>query len=110
MATISNQIKKIAQNYVNYAKQKLDIEKALLFGSAARGEADKNSDIDLIIISDDFKKMDLMGRLKFLSHLRGRNFISWPMDILGYTSDEFEKLAQVSSMFAEAKKEGIVIH
>ncbi|MDP3697491.1 MAG: nucleotidyltransferase domain-containing protein [Candidatus Taylorbacteria bacterium] len=110
MATISNQVKKIAQDYVNYAKQKLDVERALLFGSAARDEADQNSDIDLIIISEDFKKMPLTGRLVFLSKLRGRNFIDWPMDILGYTAEEFEKLSQVSSMFAEAKRDGIIIN
>ena len=110
MDTISKQINTIAKGYVNFARQKLNIEKALLFGSAARGEADRNSDIDLIIISDDFKKMALIDRLVFLSKLRGNKFTNWPMDILGYTSDEFEKLSQVSSMFAEAKKEGIIVN
>ena len=110
MDTISRQIRNIAQDYVNYARQKLNIEKALLFGSAARGEADENSDIDLIVISDDFKKMALIDRLVFLSKLRGQKFINWPMDILGYTSDEFEKLSQISSMFKEAKRDGMILH
>lgn len=109
MDKISEQVKKIAKDYVRFAGQKISIERALLFGSAARGEADKDSDIDLIIISEDFKKMDLAQRLIVLSQLRGRNFINWPMDILGYTADEFEKLSQVSSMFAEAKRDGVVI-
>lgn len=87
----------------------LDIKKAILFGSSARGNAGKDSDIDLLIISDEFKKMSLIDRLVFLSRSRGQKFSNWPMDILGYTQDEFDKLSQISSMFFEVKKDGITL-
>ena len=69
----------------------------------------KDSDIDIIVISDNFKKMKLINRLVFLSRLRGNEFLDWPMDILGYTPEEFEKLSMVSTMFSEVKKRGVVI-
>ena len=109
MAIISNQAKKIAKSYVKKLESKLPVKKALLFGSAARGKMNKNSDIDIIVISDNFKKMKLINRLVFLSRFRGEEFLDWPMDILGYTPKEFEKLSKVSTMFSEAKKEGVVI-
>lgn len=109
MATISDQAKQVAEKYVKHIRSKLDIDRAVLFGSVARGAADKDSDIDLIIISNQFKKMNLAKRLTLLSHLRGREFLNWPMDILGYTADEFDELSKVSTMFAEAKSQGIVI-
>lgn len=109
MAKISDSAKKIAKKYLETIKTKFKVKKALLFGSAARGDMNRDSDIDLIIISDDFKGLDLTKRLVALSRLRGRKFIDWPMDILGYTPEEFTKLSRVSSMFSEAKKQGIVI-
>lgn len=107
MATISAKSQQIAQRFVNSLGYRLDIKKAILFGSSAVSTAGKDSDIDLLIISDEFKNMPLVKRLVFLSHSRGQEFSSWPMDILGYTPDEFEKLSQISSMFAEVKKNGI---
>lgn len=109
MATISNQAKKIAKNYVKNLKSKLKVKKAMLFGSAAREKMNKNSDIDIMILSDNFKKMKLIDRLVFLSRLRGRDFLDLPMDILGYTPEEFEKLSKISTMFSEAKKQGVLI-
>ena len=109
MAKISTKAKKIAKEYIKSIKHKLKLERAILFGSVARGDMNKHSDIDLIIISEDFKKMKLNDRLVLLSTLRSDKFIGWPMDILGYTEEEFEKLSKISAMFSEAKKQGILI-
>ena len=109
MATLSQQAQQVAKSYVKKIRSRIAVRQALLFGSAARDTMHKDSDIDLIVLSDDFKQMDLTERLMMLSRLRGREFISWPMDILGYTPEEFEKLASISSMFAEAKRQGIIV-
>ncbi len=109
MDTLSQQAKKIATNYLKQVRPRLKVNKALLFGSAARGTMTRHSDIDLIILSNEFKSMDLQKRLILLSRLRGQKFLSWPMDILGYTPQEFQKLSRISSMFAEAKLQGVEI-
>ncbi len=38
-------------------------EKIILFGSAARGETGRNSDLDLLIIKDGADELDLMARI-----------------------------------------------
>ena len=109
MATISQQAITLAREYLAIVGSKVHIEKALVFGSVARGTASKDSDIDLVILSEDFKSMELKDRLIMLSRLRGNKFISWPMDILGYTTKEFEKLSKISPLFKDVKKEAIII-
>lgn len=109
MATLSQQARKIAEEYIKKTRTRINVKHALLFGSASRDTMTKDSDIDLIVISPEFESMPLAKRLTLLARLRGRTFIDWPMDIFGYTQDEFDQLATVSSMFAEAKKQGIVI-
>jgi predicted nucleotidyltransferase len=81
----------------------------ILFGSAARGEMHRDSDIDLIIISPDFKKMGFIERLILLSKLREGMKKSAPMDIFGYTPEEFERLSKESIVLKEAKREGKII-
>ncbi len=109
MATISIKPKKIIREYIKTLKPYLKIKKVILFGSWAKGRAHPESDIDFIIISPDFKKMRFMERLVFLSKMRKEKFMSPPLDILGYTSEEFEKLSKESQVISEAKEKGIPI-
>jgi len=80
-----------------------------LFGSYAYGKQHRDSDIDLIVLSPDFKKMEFMERLIWLSKMRKEKFMSPPMDIFGYTPEEFKKLSKESIVLEEAKKEGVLI-
>lgn len=99
----------IIRDYLQNVEGRIKISKVILFGSHARGEQGKYSDIDLIILSPDFKKIEFMDRLVLLSRLRRGMRRSAPMDILGYTSEEFRKLSRESVVLGEAKKEGVVI-
>jgi predicted nucleotidyltransferase len=45
-------------------------EKAILFGSVAKGKIHQDSDIDLIILSSGFERIDFMKRLILLSKIR----------------------------------------
>lgn len=111
MARVAIDAVEIARRYVQLASSKIKINKAILFGSTSRsnGRMNFDSDIDIIIISKDFEKMAFLKRLEFLSLLRGREFISVPMDILGYTPKEFANLSRKSSVLAEAKEQGKII-
>lgn len=55
MAKIFNEreLKSIVDSYINKLKNSINIEKAILYGSYAKGSANENSDIDLLIISKD---------------------------------------------------------
>ncbi len=104
---------KIVKNYIErYAetlKPHIKIDEVILFGSYARGDWHRDSDIDLIIISPNFKKMKFMERLVWLSKMRSDRFIDRAMDILGYTKEEFKKLRKESAVLSDAWKEGVAI-
>ncbi len=60
----------------------------LLYGSYASGNAREDSDIDIIVVSEDFKSINLRERLELLGIAAGRVFE--PIEAIGYTSDELE--------------------
>lgn len=63
-------------------------ERMLLYGSYAKGMPKEDSDIDIIVISKDFKNKNLRERLELLGLAAGRVFE--PIEALGYTPEEIE--------------------
>ena len=62
--------------------------RVLLFGSWARGRQHEGSDVDLLIISSDFKGKGLRRRLELLGIAAARALV--PVQALGYTPEEVE--------------------
>lgn len=95
------------KSYCSKLMKKLNVERVVLFGSWARGDYLIGSDIDLIVISKDFKQMPFLERLEMLS-------LNWPFnkaaDIIGYTPEEYLQLEKKSVLVREAKREGITIY
>ena len=85
----------------------ITVEKSLIFGSHAQGNAGRDSDLDLLIISDDFKRMDLWERLSLLG--RARKGLCRPMEIIGLTRDEFEKQKTGTFIADEIKDQAIEV-
>lgn len=56
MSKAKNKIDKIIFKALNYLKEDFDIKEVVLFGSQITGKVDKFSDVDLAVISPDFKK------------------------------------------------------
>lgn len=61
----------------------------MLYGSYANGHAREDSDIDLIVVSEDFKNMNIRERLELLGLAAGKVFE--PIEALGYTTSEIEE-------------------
>ena len=78
-----------------------------LYGSHASGKAREDSDLDLVVVSDDFKDMDLWERLCLLG--RARKGIERPMEILGFTEEEFESKGKGTFIGDEVKLKGIEV-
>jgi len=85
----------------------IKVKKIILYGSFATRNVKENSDIDLVVISDDFKDLDIWERLCLLG--RVRIGIRIPMEILGYTEKEFNSKRKGSFIFDEVKSKGIEI-
>jgi len=69
---------RITPGLINYIVQKIvneiQPEKIILFGSYAKGDFDKSSDLDLFIIKEDKKLTSSQIRRKVDALLRGRKF------------------------------------
>ncbi len=81
--------------------------KIILFGSAARGQFDAESDADFLIIKKDtpFYGAD---RIRELSRMIERKI---PVDLLVYKPEEFEKRLELGDPFLKAiLKEGKVLY
>ncbi|HHT9155594.1 MAG TPA: nucleotidyltransferase domain-containing protein [Candidatus Tripitaka sp. YC43] len=85
----------------------IKVKKIILYGSYASGEARENSDIDLVVVSNDFKEMDLWERLCLLG--RARIGITRPMEILGFTEEEFEAERGGTFVGDEVKPGGVEV-
>lgn len=86
--------------------QNIAIDKMIFFGSRATGRPNKDSDIDLLIVSKKFRGKKFRYRpLGFYKYWN----IDHPVDFLCYTPEEFNKLKKQVTIVREAVKEGIVI-
>lgn|SRR3989338_5370869 len=82
------------------------IKKMILFGSMARGNIHRDSDIDLIIVSDKFKgKKSFKRSLGFYKYWE----LDYPVDFLCYTPREFNRLKAQMTIVREAEKTGIIV-
>ena len=87
--------------------EKYKPEKIILFGSAARGDASLDSDVDLLIIKSDTPPYGA-DRIMEVSRLIERDV---PVDFLVYRPEEFEKRLKMGDPFIElVMKEGRVLY
>ncbi|MBC7110123.1 MAG: uncharacterized protein PWR13_485 [Archaeoglobi archaeon] len=77
------------------------IASVYLYGSHARGNWLKTSDIDLIIISDDFEGLKFLRRLDVVNEIIWRKNLG-NLEVLPLTASEVEK--EESAVIRDAKK------
>ena len=105
MIKMTEEIVKIKEIIVNTYHP----DKIILFGSHAKGKADDNSDIDLLIISDREKnlpryKRGLDVRIKLSEILT-------PKDVLFYTHADIERWRNIKHTFVnEVLNQGKVLY
>jgi len=86
----------------------LKIKKIILFGSQASGRATKESDVDIVIISEDFRRKDIFKRAELTKEAEIMTIKKFmiPLDIITMTPEEFES---ETSLVAEYAKRGKVL-
>ncbi|MBM3284114.1 hypothetical protein FJY90_07810 [Candidatus Gottesmanbacteria bacterium] len=100
------QIEKVIKTYLRELAKKIKIEKVILFSSAATGKVTKDGDIDLLILSPSFVKMDIDKRFDLLYTSRTKLLTqNVAMDIFGLTPGEYDR-ASILSVVREIKEKG----
>jgi uncharacterized protein len=99
-------VKRITRQYLQRLARSITVNKAILTGSWATGSYLEDSDVDLIIVSDDFSKMPIADRLSYLQKKWNSRI---PLEAFGYTIDEFRKLKRTSTFVKDAVRTGRVL-
>jgi uncharacterized protein len=95
--------------------QNLNLYKVILFGSFAYGKPDKDSDFDLIVVTNDEyfpksyqEKSDLYLKVSnALTDIAGRI----PIDLVVYTKSMYIQFIQVGSLFSkEILQNGVILY
>ena len=97
---------KMAKDFKKHAAKKYGIQKITMFGSQATGKTRKESDIDLLVVSDKCRR-----KAEFMSGL----FREWhvvqkkkhPVDFICYTPKEFDRLSKQITIVKQALEEGV---
>lgn len=89
-------IKPAVKAYINRLGKKVRISRAMLYGSIVQGSATPSSDVDMIVISDDFAKKDSDERSAVLY----RASVGFPYDlhVYGTTDKEFTEASPLSTL------------
>lgn len=73
-------------NIANKLLEVITPETILLFGSLAKGQENENSDVDLLIVWNDFNHLSHAKRRQYLRKIIG--IVDYPVDILTCTEAE----------------------
>ncbi|OPX28410.1 MAG: hypothetical protein B1H08_05960 [Candidatus Omnitrophica bacterium 4484_171] len=89
-------------------RRQIKVERVVIFGSYAKGNYTKDSDIDVGIVSESFEDKDIFQKAEML---KGLNWllverVNLPFDIVPISLEEWR---QSSSLIVEFIKEGEVL-
>ena len=107
MVTAKVDLKRIVKEFVSRLEPEIHVKKVILYGSYARGRADEWSDIDIAVISDDFKSMDAFKQAEFIA-LRKKGCDS-RLEPLAFTLKEYETASHLTFL-GEIKRTGKIIY
>ncbi len=98
---VINAVKKFIEGL---EKRGFHIEQVYLFGSYAKGTWIKTSDIDLVVISSDFKNIPFSKRLDIVNEVVWKEGIDPYIEALPYTPEELKIKIIRSIVLADASK------
>ena len=94
------------KNFLGKLSKEFKIQNIILFGSRATNKFGKESDVDLMIVSQDFNGMDFFERVAKMYDYWS---IDLPVDFICYTPKEFGRLKKRISIVKEALNTGIIL-
>ena len=102
----TNKIIKILKEFKKRVNRTIKIERMILFGSRARGDERKNSDVDIILVSKEFKNQKSFRRSPQI-YLKWKS--EYGTDIICLTPEELERKKSQIGIIKTALREGVEI-
>ena len=98
----------VVRSFLAELARRVRLREAYLFGSTARGERLIESDVDLVVVADEFEGMPLSERIRIVYRL-------WPLadysaDIIPLGPGEFERKKERSVVLRDASRYWIRIY
>lgn len=100
----SKHLRKPLSQFVHQAAEAIKVDEVILFGSHLEGNATEDSDIDVMVISDSFKGMDIDRRLDVLYKATGK--IEADIHPWGFTQEELQTASHLT-LLGYARDHGI---
>ncbi len=97
------------KKFLNVLSKHINVIEAYLFGSYVKGTWLKNSDIDLVVVSNDFEGLSFMQRLELLYKIQWEHKIRPFIEVIPLTPKEFQEKLMNSFVLRDAKKYWIKI-
>jgi predicted nucleotidyltransferase len=85
------------------------VNRIILFGSHVSGKLMNGSDIDVVVISEDFKTMNLLERQETFGLALAKAKIMEPIEAIGYTEEEYAAHHEGTFVGDEVKAKGIEV-
>jgi predicted nucleotidyltransferase len=92
------------RKFIDKVARAYKIHDVIFFGSRARGDYLEHSDVDLIVVSDDFDGVFFPDRSTAMYKFWE---VDLPLEVLCYTVKEFEKKKRMIGLVQDAVSEGI---
>jgi predicted nucleotidyltransferase len=90
-------IKKPLTQFLQNVTQTIKVEQLIIFGSYLEGTAKPESDIDVLVISDNFKPLDEEQRLDILYDAAEN--IEPVIHPWGFSNEELEKASELTTLW-----------
>ncbi len=87
-------------------KNGLNIHRIILFGSQVEGRANNESDIDLVVVSEDFSGKDIFERVKLLNGADADTISQFmiPIDVIMMSPEDLESETSILAAYARRGK------
>ena len=85
-------------------KRGIRVREVYVFGSRVRGDWLKTSDIDVVIVSEDFRGLRFLDRLELIERVEWEEQITPHIEAIPLTPEELEERKRTSIVLRDAQK------
>jgi len=103
---LSERRKRELVRFLKRLKRELGAVEVYIFGSRVYGTPLLESDLDMIVVSEEFGRRDFVENMELLSRMWDGSF---SIEMFPYTPEQIEKYAEKKTVISEALKKGIRI-